>query len=135
VDAREHRPHEGAAPADWDQLRLGPRDRHLPARLLQVEPVAVRADAGTWPGLPEAIERQLVPELQHRAGQRAGGGRGMLALPHAGDHPGSRAVVLPDHRLRRRAARCDRASEGMAREGSDDAAELDRPVRGGSRSI
>ena len=38
------------------------------------------------------------------------------------------AVVLPDHRLRRRAAGRDGRSRGLARSGPDDAAQLDRPL-------
>ena len=44
--------------------------------------------------------------------------------------PRARAVVLPHHALRRRAAGGDRPPDRLAREGSDDAAELDRAVGG-----
>ncbi len=47
VDARQHRPHERAAPAPRHQLRLGARDRHLPARVLPLEPVALHADVSS----------------------------------------------------------------------------------------
>ena len=60
------------------------------------------------PGLPAQVVGQLVPGRQHRARQRAGGGRRLLALRHAGRDARPRAVVLPHHRLRRRAARRDR---------------------------
>ena len=43
------------------------------------------ADARARSGLPQAVERQLVPELQDRARQRAGRRRRLLALRHAGD--------------------------------------------------
>jgi predicted RNA-binding Zn-ribbon protein involved in translation (DUF1610 family) len=48
---------------------------------------------------------------------------------------GARAVVLPHHELRRRAARGDRRAAGLAREGPDDAAQLDRAVRGRARQV
>ena len=41
----------------------------------------------------------------------------------------ARAVVLQDHRVRRRAARGPRHADGVARESRRDAAELDRPLR------
>src|SRR5215213_3131455 len=44
VDARQHRPHERAAAAARHQLRLEPRVRHLPARLLQVQSVDLPED-------------------------------------------------------------------------------------------
>ena len=105
VDARQHRPHEGAAAAARHQLRLGARDRDLPARLLQVQPVDLPEDVRARAGLPQALDGQLVPGRQHRARQRAGDRRRLLALRHDGRAARSGAVVLPDHRLRRRAAR------------------------------
>ena len=60
----------------------------------------------------------------------------LLALRHAGRDARAGAVVLPHHAVRRRAARGDRPPARMAREGPDDAAELDRAVggRAGRRS-
>ena len=118
-----------------DQLRVGSRDRHLSARLLQVEPVDVPEDAGARPCVSASIERELVSELQHRAGQRAGRRRRVLALRNAGRDPRARAVVLPDHAIRRRAAERRRGSEPVAREGADDAAELDRALRRCARPV
>ena len=66
------------------QLRLGARNRDLPARLLPLEPVGVPEDARARSRVPQALERQLVPELQHRARQRAGHRRRVLALRHDG---------------------------------------------------
>ena len=45
------------------------------------------------------------------------------------------AVVLQDHRLRRRAARRDGAARAVARARPDDAAQLDRPLRGRARPL
>ena len=53
---------------------------------------------------PAAIDRQLVPKLPDRACERTGRGWWLLAVRHAGYAEGSRAVVLPDHRLRQRLA-------------------------------
>ena len=100
----EHRPHEGPAPAPRHQLRLGARDRHLPAGLLPVEPVAVPADVRARPGVPPALDGQLVPVVPDGARQRAGRRRRLLALRHAGHAPRPGAVVPADHALRRRTA-------------------------------
>ena len=68
------------------------------------------------------------PGLPDRAGQRAGpAGRHLRAQRRSGRQAGPGAVVLPHHRLRRRAAgRPGRA--GLARAGQDHAAQLDRPL-------
>ncbi len=84
LDAREHRPHEGAAPAHGHQLCVGARDRDLHAGLLPLEPVAVPEDARARSRLQEALEGQLVSELQHGPRQRAGRRRRVLALRHDG---------------------------------------------------
>ena len=86
------------------QLRLGARAGDVRCRVLQVEPVALHSDVRAGPGVPPALVGQLVPELQHGSRQRAGGGRRLLALRHAGRNARPGAVVLPDHRVRRRAA-------------------------------
>ena len=125
---REHRAHEGPAAAARDQLRLVARAGHLPARLLQVEPVAVPADVRARPRLPEAVDGELVSELPDRAGQRAGRGRRLLALQLGRRQPQPGAVVPADHPLRAGTARCHRPAHGLAREGPDDAAELDRAI-------
>ena len=57
------------------------------------------------PRLPQGGRGQLVPEGRDRARQRAGDRRPLRALRHRGRGRAARAVVLPDHRLRRPAAR------------------------------
>ena len=112
------------------QLRVGARDRHLPARLLPLEPVAVPEDAGARPGLPAPLERQLVSRAARPCwptSRSSTAAAGAAARPVT--DPRARAVVLPHHQLRRRAARRGRAADRLAREGSDDAAELDRASR------
>ena len=104
LDARQHRAHEGAAAAPRHQLRLGARAGHLPARLLPLEPVAVRPHVRARAGVSAPIDRELVSELSDGAGQRTGRRRRLLALRHAGHAEGSGAVVLPHHRVRRRPA-------------------------------
>ncbi len=135
VDAREHRPHEGAAAAPGHQLRLAARDRDLPARVLQVQPVDLPEDVRARPGLPQALDRQLVPELQHGAGQRAGHRRRLLAVRLDGRRARSGAVVLPHHLLRRRAAQGTRDADRLAGEGRRHAAELDRTLRRRPREV
>ena len=130
LDARQHQGDEGAVPALGHPLRLVEGDRLLLPRVLPLEPVALPAHAGEGAGLQEDGAGQLVPELPHRARQRAGGGRRLRALRHAGGAARPRAVVLPHHRLRRPPARGARHAGGVAGEGQDDAAQLDRPLRG-----
>src|SRR4051812_5268904 len=132
LDAREHRPYEGAAPADWYQLRLGARNRDLPARLLPLEPVDLPEDARARSRLSQALERQLVPQLQDRAGERTGDRWSLLALWYAGRDSRAGTVGAPHHALRRRAARIGRITPWVAGEGSDHAAELDRAIGGSS---
>ena len=68
------------------------------------------------PGVQEGRGGQLVPERQDRARQRAGRRRRVRALRREGRAAVSRAVVLPDHRVRRAAARQSRhASTGRKR--------------------
>ena len=72
---------------------------------------------------------QVVPEGPDRAGQRAGHRRALRALRHVGRGAPARAVVLPHHRLRRPPARRPRHHR-VAAARHDDAAQLDRPLRG-----
>ena len=86
-------------------------------------------DVRARPGVPPALDRQLVPELQDRARQRAGRRRRLLALRHA--RSTTRELEQWFFRitaLRRRAARRHRRARRVAREGPDDAAQLDRAI-------
>ena len=56
VDARQHRPHERAAAAARHQLRLGARDRDVPARVLQVQPVDLPEDVRARARVPPALD-------------------------------------------------------------------------------
>ena len=88
---------------DLDRLEreLGTaRARVLPLDAVDL-PEAVRARAR----LPQGGGRQVVPARPDGAGQRAGDRRPLRALRSRGRDPPARAVVLPDHRLRRPAAR------------------------------
>ncbi len=135
MDAREHRAHERAAPADRNQLRLGAGNCDLSPRVLPLEPVAVPQDARARPGVSPAFQCQLVPELQHRAGQRAGRRRRLLALWHHRHAAGARTVVLPHHPVRRRAARSHGPPHRLAGKSADDAAELDWEVGWRARAV
>ena len=57
------------------------------------------------PRLPQGGGGQVVPQRPDRAGQRAGDRRPLRALRPPGRGAPARAVVLPDHRLRRPPAR------------------------------
>ena len=135
VDAGEHRPHERAAPAARHQLRVGPRDRDVSARVLQVQPVDLPEDVRARARLPQALDRQLVSELSDRARQRAGRRRRLLALRH--DHRDARpgAVVLPHYRLCRGVAEGPRHAHRVAGKSRRDAAQLDRALGGGPPQV
>ena len=72
----------------------------------------------------------MVPQRPDGARERAGDRRSLRAVRRGGGRQEPRAVVLPDHRVRRSAARRDVAARVVARARADDAAELDRPLRG-----
>ena len=111
-------------------LRLAAGDLEPRSRVHQVEPGHLPQALGGRPRLPAQGPRQLVPGLQDRARQRAGARRRHLrALGRPGRAARPGAVVLPDHRLRRRAPRGARRPR-LAREGQGHAAQLDRPLRG-----
>ncbi len=82
------------------------------------------------PRLPDRGAGPVVPEGRHRARQRAGRRRPLRALRHRGRAAQARAVVLPDHRVRRPPARRLRPARVLARARDHDAAQLDRPLRG-----
>ena len=81
------------------------------------------------PRLPRRGGGQLVPQGRDGAGQRAGDRRPLRALRHGGREARPGAVVLPHHRLRRPAARRP-GDDRLAAARRDDAAQLDRPLRG-----
>ena len=124
--AAQHRrdPHPDGAHGLGD--RLESRPRHPRARVLPLDAVALPALLREGARVPKGGARQVVPERPDGARERAGRGRALRALRCRGRGAEPRAVVLQDHRLRRRAARRDVAARGMARARPDDAAELDR---------
>ena len=99
LDAREHRAHEGAAAAPRHQLRLGARDRDLPARLLQVEPVAVHQDVRARPGVSPALDASTGARAARPCSPTS---RSWTAACWRCGTPvetaRARAVVLPHHR-------------------------------------
>ncbi|CAA9471220.1 MAG: Leucyl-tRNA synthetase, partial [uncultured Solirubrobacteraceae bacterium] len=109
--------------------RLVPRVRHARAALLPLDAVDLPAAVQARPGLPQGRGGQLVSERRHGARQRAGHRRALRALRLRGGGPPARAVVLPDHGLRRPAAGGP-GHHRVARARQDDAAQLDRPVPG-----
>ena len=74
-------------------------------------------------------EGELGPGRPHRARQRAGDRRPRLALGRADRAARADAMVLQDHRLRRRSASRARPPRSLAGEGPADAGELDRDAR------
>ena len=97
---------QGQREAPRCRLRLAARDAQPRPVLHPVEPGHLPAAARGRPGLPRPGAGQLVPGLPDGAGQRAGaGGRDLRALGRPRRPARARAVVLPHHRLRRRAAR------------------------------
>ena len=60
-------------------FRLGQRDHDLPAGLLSLEPVVLSEDAGARACLSQAEQGELVSAVRHRACERAGGKRLLLA--------------------------------------------------------
>ena len=83
----------------------------------------------------KAAPVKLVPDRPDGARERAGDRRPLRALRRRGRGQEPDAVVLQDHRLRRRAARRDGTARALAGARPDDAAQLDRPLRGCARSI
>ena len=108
---------------DWDRELVTCVPRVLP-----VEPVDIPAVPEGRPGLPRLRARQLVPDRQHRAGQRAGRGRPLRALRLRGRSPRAEPVAVPRHEVRRRAA--GPVQDRLAREDQRHADQLDRPQRG-----
>ena len=101
---------------------------HEPS-LLPLDAVDLPAAVRARPRLPQGGGGQVVPVRPDGARQRAGDRRPLRAVRQRGRGPPARAVVLPDHRLRRPPARRPRPDR-LARARQGDAAQLDRPQRG-----
>ena len=65
----EHRRHEDADEAPRLRLRLVEGARHLPARVLPLEPVVLPQVPGARPRLPQEQQGELVPRVRNRARQ------------------------------------------------------------------
>ena len=87
---------------DWDREVSTRR-----ARLLPLDAVALPQVLRAGPRLPQGGAGQLVPERPDRARERAGDRRPLRALRRRGRAQEPRAVVLPDHGVRRPPARRD----------------------------
>ncbi len=137
--ARLHRALDHQLPPAVPRLghldRLEPRALHPLARVLPLDPVDLPAPLRGRPRLPDRGRRAVVSQGPDRARQRAGDRRPLRALRDRGRAEEARAVVLPDHRLRRSPARRLRSPRVLARARRDDAAQLDRPLRGRRGSL
>ena len=129
LDRRVDRPVPAPVPRVGGLVRLVARVRDQRSARLPLDPVAVPALPRARAGLPQGGGGQLVPQGRDGARQRAGDRRPLRALRHAGRGAPARAVVLPHHRLRRPAARRPR-DRRLARARGQDAAQLDRSLRG-----
>ena len=137
--ARDHESqHRGDPPpdeADGVGDRLVARGLDRRARVLPLDAVALPPVLRARARVPPRGARQVVPEGPDRARERAGDRRPLRALRHRGRVEEPDAVVLQDHRLRRPAARRDGRARVVARPRADDAAQLDRPLRGRARDV
>ena len=116
-------------PRVGDLDRLVARVRDPRAALLPLDAVDLPQALRARPGLSRRGRRQVVPPRPDRPRQRAGHRRALRALRPPRRGPPARAVVLPHHRLRRPPARRPRHHR-VARARQDDAAQLDRALRG-----
>ena len=85
-------------------LRLGSRGHHLRARIFRARAAHLHRDVEARAGLSQGGAGQLVSRRPDGAGQRAGRGRAVLALPLGRAAARARAVVPEGDRVRRRAA-------------------------------
>jgi hypothetical protein len=133
ASARVHRRRDPVVPAPVPRVgnlhRLVPGVRHARAALLPLDAVDLPAAVRARTRLPQGGGGQVVPERPDGARERAGRRRALRALRSRGRGQAARAMVLPHHRLRGPAARGPRRDR-LARARQDDAAQLDRPVRG-----
>ena len=131
VDLREHRAAGGVVQADGHVVRLDPPAAHVRPRVLPLDAVAVPEVLRARPGLPEDSARQLVPEGPDGPGERAGDRRARAS--------GAARMVerrdltqwffkITDYAQRLLDDMDD--ARRVARARADDAAELDRPLRG-----
>src|ERR1700722_14899178 len=79
LDEQQHCRISARAAALWVQLRLAARDFDLRAGILPVESVVFSADVGARAGVSKKEPRELVSEVLHGAGERAGGEWVLLA--------------------------------------------------------
>ena len=127
----EHRRDPGADEATGLGDRLVARGLRARGRLLPLDAVAVPEVLRARVGVPSRGARQLVPERPDGRRERVRGRRAVRPLWGARRGADDGAVVLQDHRVRRRPARV-RPARGRLVAGADedDPAELDRPLEG-----
>ncbi len=127
---RAHRAAARVHLAHRRRVRLAPRGQEPRHQLHQVVAVDLPPLPRGGAGVPQGGAGQLGPGRPDGPRQRAGAGRRhRRAVRGRRREARPRAVVLQDHRLRPAAPRRHRRAR-LARAGQDDAAQLDRPVRG-----
>src|SRR5579871_2879851 len=78
MDIAKHRQYEGADEASRVRVRLVAGSHDLFSRLLPLEPVVLRQALRARPGLSQKEQGELVSEVLHRIGERAGSIEWML---------------------------------------------------------
>ncbi len=137
ASARDHRAqHGGDPPSDADHGvgdRLAARGLRARADLLPLDPVALPEVLRARARLSQGGAGQLVPERSDRPRERARRRRALLALRRRRRGAEHGAVVLQDHRVRRRAPRGS-GDDRLARPHQEDPDQLDRHGRRARRS-
>ncbi len=130
VDQFQYRANESGLQAIRFQLRLEPRNFHLRAGILPLEPVAVSAHARARPRLPQEEPGELVSSVPDGSRERAGDRRLLLAARHhRGGSQRTRSVVSEDYRVFRcTARRYAGTGRRLARARAHHAAQLDREI-------
>ena len=137
LDDAEHRPHARAVRAARAELRLGSRSHDVRARIFRARAAHLHRDVQARAGLSQGGAGQLVSRRSDGAGERAGRGRAVLALPLGRAAARARAVVPQGHGVCRRAleGRAREARGQVARQGPAHAGALDRALRGRAHQV
>src|SRR5258707_11093870 len=128
MDLRQYRGDEKTAAVDRAVARLVTRIRDLRSLLLQASAEAVPGFSARRVGRARGAQGQLGSGRHDRARQRTGDRRPRLALRGAGRAARDEAVGVQDIEIFARAVGRARYAGSLARQGSPDAAQLDRAL-------